>query len=204
MESQKSLMQKAFISLILLLFVLLSGCAGSIKNMREVPASEVHITPQPGKAMIVFMRPSSIGFAVQSSVFNVSGEEPQLVGIVAAKKKVAYQVEPGKYTFMTVGESADFMSAEVLANKTYYAKVTPRMGAWKARFSLAPVRKTELGSKQFEQWNNGCQLVETNADSQKWAEENMENIKSKKVRYMVKWLNKPVAERPALLPGDAQ
>ena len=61
--------------------------------------------------MIVFLRPSTLGFAVQSSVFNATEDTPDLVGIVAAKAKVAYQLDPGDYLFMVIGESADFMTA---------------------------------------------------------------------------------------------
>lgn len=96
--------------------------------MRVVSFDNVVDTPEKGKSLIVFMRPSSIGYAIQSSVFEVKGDDVHLAGIVAAKKKVAYQVEPGKHLFMVVGESADFMSAELEKDKTYYALVTPRVG----------------------------------------------------------------------------
>ena len=121
------------------LALLLAGCAGTVTNMREVPAGEPAMAPEPGKSLVVFMRPSGFGFAIQSSVFEVRDNDPLLIGIVAAKAKVGYNVEPGKRLFMAVGESADFMTAELEPNKTYYVQVTPRMGLWKARFSLAPV-----------------------------------------------------------------
>ena len=93
------------------LALLLSGCAGSVMNMTVVPAEQANFSPDPGKAMLVFMRPSSFGFAIQSAVFEIVDNEPKLVGVVAAKKKVAYQVAPGKRLFMVTGESGDFMGA---------------------------------------------------------------------------------------------
>jgi len=137
---------------VLLLALLLSGCAGTVKNMRTVPPDRIVTAPEEGKSMVVFMRPSGLGFAIQSSVFEIKGDNPSLVGIVAAKKKVSYQLEPGKHLFMVVGESADFMSAELEVNKAYYALVIPRMGMWKARFSLKPIHADELNSSQFKQW----------------------------------------------------
>jgi len=107
---------RLFISSILLI-LLLSGCAGSVKNMSTMSEAEALSPIEEGKAKIVFMRPSSLGFAIQSSVFEIKADKPALVGIVAAKKKVAYQVEPGEHLFMVAGESADFMSAELEANK---------------------------------------------------------------------------------------
>ena len=118
----------------------LVGCAGGLKHMQVVAPDAVNEAPSPGKSMVVFMRPSTLGFAVQSSVFDTTrGGEPELVGLVAAKKKVAYESDPGKREFMVIGESADFMEAKLLANKTYFVNVSPRMGVWKARFSLNPL-----------------------------------------------------------------
>ena len=77
-----------------------SGCAGTVKHMNVVPPNMIVAAPSEGKSMVVFMRPSGIGFAVQSSVFEIKGDHPSLVGIVAAKKKVIYELEPGSHLFM--------------------------------------------------------------------------------------------------------
>ena len=187
-----------------LLAGLVSGCAGTVKNMEAVPADQIVTAPEEGKAMVVFMRPSGLGFAIQSSVFEIRDGEPELVGIVAAKKKVAYQLEPGKHLFMVVGESADFMSADLESDKTYYALVTPRMGMWKARFSLKPVHADELDTKQFNEWLDGCEWVENTPASDRWAADNMASIISKQREYYIKWMDKEASERPALLPQDGR
>jgi hypothetical protein len=189
---------------LLLLALLASGCAGTVKNMQQVPPERVVSAPAEGKSMIVFMRPSGLGFAIQSSVFEIRNDQPELVGIVAAKKKVAYQLEPGKHLFMVIGESADFMSAELDANKIYYALVTPRMGMWKARFSLKPVHADELDSAQFQEWLEGCEWVENTPASEQWATDNRASIESKHREYYLKWMDKEVAERPALLLQDGR
>jgi len=188
----------------LLLALLLSSCAGTVKNMRTVQPDEIVSAPEEGKSLVVFMRPSTLGFAIQSSVFEIEGDHPSLVGIVAAKKKVSYELEPGKHLFMVIGESADFMSAELEANKTYYALVTPRMGVWKARFSLMPIHLSELDSSQFSEWLEACEWVEKNTDSENWASENMPSIESKRETYYEKWMSKDVSERPNLLPQDGR
>jgi hypothetical protein len=172
--------------------------------MRTVQPDEIVSAPEEGKSLVVFMRPSTLGFAIQSSVFEIEGDHPSLVGIVAAKKKVSYQLEPGKHLFMVIGESADFMSAELEENKTYYALVTPRMGVWKARFSLMPIHLSELDSSQFSEWLEACEWVGKNADSENWASENMPSIESKRETYYEKWMSKDVSERPNLLPQDGK
>ena len=78
---------------------------------------------------------------------------------------VSYMVEPGEYPFMAIGESADFKSAELEANKIYFVLVTPRMGAWKARFSLKPIHADELNSQQFQEWIDVSKWVEKSPDS---------------------------------------
>ncbi len=191
-------------SAVLLAAIMLSGCAGAVKNMRSVPPDQAVTSPVQGKAMVVFMRPATLGFAIQSSVFEVKQDEPMLVGIVAAKKKVGYQVDPGQHVFMVVGESADFMSAELDANKTYYALVTPRMGMWKARFSLKPVSAAELQSPDFNDWFGACEWVEKIPAADTWAAENISSIKSKQDAYYTKWMSRDEAARPMLHPEDGR
>lgn len=187
---------------LLLIALILPGCAGTVKNMRSVSPEQIVTAPEEGKSMLIFMRPSTLGFGIQSSVFEIQEDSPALVGIVAAKMKVAYQLEPGEHLFMVVGESADFMSAELEANKTYYALVTPRMGAWKARFSLEPIHATQLGSSQFNEWIEACDWVEKSGASENWAHENMVSIQQKQKKYWETWMRKDISRRPKLLPQD--
>ena len=178
------------------------GCAGTIKNMREVPAGTAAPTPSAGKALVVFMRPSGMGYAIQSSVFSVKDGQPQIVGIVAAMAKVGWQADPGKHLFMVVGESGDFMSAELVAGRTYYALITPRMGVWKARFSLAPVSKPQLGTGEFKEWFERTRWAEPDERTAVWMHDNFSSVQEKYTAYYPKWMEKTPADRPALLPDD--
>src|SRR5690348_12397408 len=116
--------------------VLMGGCVATSTQMVKTSVSPA---PEEGKALVVFMRPSMLGFAIQSSVYDTHGAGNEFIGIVSAKTKVAYQAAPGNHLFMVIGENADFMNADLQAGKTYYVLVSPRMGAWKARFSLLPI-----------------------------------------------------------------
>jgi len=183
---------------------LVTGCAGTVKNMRELPAASAAPTPQPEKAMVVFMRPSGVGFAIQSSVFEVRDARPSLAGILAAKTKVAYHVDPGQHTFMVIGENADFMTADLLPNRTYYAYVSPRIGMWKARFAFEPKHGPDLATAGFKGDLQECRWVEVTAESEQWMRDNLESIQSKRAEYFPDWQKTPAAERPGLLPDDGR
>lgn len=177
------------------------GCAGPVKNMAEVATANT--VASENEAVVVFLRPSTFGGAVQSSVFEVvNGAPSRLVGIVAAKKKVVYRTTPGPHTFMVIGEGADFMAADLAPGRTYYALSTVRPGFWKARFSLKPVTPAENG--ELTKWLADASWVEVNADSQRWAAENAASIEKKREAYLPKWLQKPELDRPFLRPTDAQ
>lgn len=198
-------MKKIVVSVLIAFAVMfLTGCAGSVKNMEVLAPSQVVTVPEKDKAMVIFMRPSSMGYAIQSSVFEMQNLTPKLVGIVAAKKKVVYQVDAGEHLFMVVGESADFMSATLEANKTYYALVTPRMGMWKARFSLKPITKEQFGTAEFNEWFNDCEWVGKIQASENWMSENINDISAKYTAYYQDWMSKDVSDRPKLMAQDGR
>jgi len=197
-------LRQLFASATIFSLLLLGGCAGTLKHMQLVESDAVPDSPSPGKSMVVFMRPSTLGFAVQSSIFDVTNGDPELVGLMPASHKMAHELEPGKHLFMVIGESADFMHANLAANKTYYARVTPRMGAWKARFSLAPVKANQLGSDEHEEWLNSGQWIAKSDTSDAWVQTNMISILAKQKKYYPKWLEKAVDDQPRLDPADGR
>lgn len=182
----------------------LVGCAGTVKNMKEVADEATAAKPRQGEAVVVFMRPSGLGFAIQSSVFEIKNDVPSLVGIVAAKTKVAHRVPAGKHLYMVVGENADFMTADLAPNKTYYAYVSPRIGMWKARFALEPKNGTDLNTSDFTSDYAECRLVEPNDESQAWMADNLSSIQSKRVEYYKDWLQRPADEQLHLRQEDGR
>ena len=189
------------LGLLLLMMLVVSGCAGPISHMREAPASGPLVPPS-GKAVVVFMRPSSLGFAIASSVYELRGDGDRFVGIVPAKRKVSYVADPGSTRFMVVSEAADFMAAELEAGKTYYALVTPRMGMWKARFSLRPVTAADVAEGRLAEWDADCAHIENTPSSQAWAKDNWADIQAKKLEYLQKW--EPRTDKPTLHAGDGR
>ena len=196
-------MNKNYFSIIILLSaiaVVLSACAGSTEYMRELNDSDVTYTPNANEAIVVFMRPSSDGWAIQATVFEVTTEENELVGIVPAQKKLAHRTKPGRHLFMVTSEAADFMQAELEAGKIYYATVNPRIG-FTVRFSLAAVPK-EIEPTKLEQWKNGCKWVETTGKTYVWASEKAYSFQQLREAYIDKWESKPEHAKPMLRPED--
>ena len=176
--------------LILLVPVVLSACGSA----QMIPASEPPVMRQ-GDSMVVFMRPSALGGAVAASVFDVTGPDTKFVGLVNYGTKYAHPVKPGQYTFMVVGESADFMQATVLPDRTYYALVTPRIGVWKARFSFKPIRQSELGASEFASWTSATKYMTNSPETQSWAVQNAADINAKRTEYWPQWNAKPPHQR---------
>lgn len=158
---------------------------------------------------VVFLRSSMVGKFIKSTIYEVTNGETKFIGIMANKKRITYKTTPGKHTFMVVSEAADFMEAELEGGKRYYSIVTPRMGAWKARFSMWPIRndgasKYHVGSKDFSKWMKKSKDHVPGDKDFKWYEKHQESVEKKKDKYWPVWLEKTpdeLAER-TLKPED--
>ena len=196
------------IKLILVAAVVLlaSGCASPL--MVDSPQQTL-VAPTDEQAQVVFMRSSSFGGAIQSTLFDISDDETKFIGILSTGKKIAYTVDPGKRVFMVVSEAADFMEANLDGGKTYYAMVTARFGVWRARFSLKPVRNRRHGefqyqSSSFQGWLKSTEFAENSPASHAWAASNLPDVISKRVKYWEKWQQKSAPDRAerTLFPDD--
>ncbi len=186
--------------------LLATGCASSKMIDR---ASQELVAPSADTAQIVFIRSSFVGSAIQASIFDATSTDAQFIGILSNGKKLSYMVDPGEHTFMVVSEAADFMKANMVGGKTYYAMVTPRMGAWKARFSMHPVRKGKGGEFQYESdrfqgFLKDSKFTENTPASTAWYEENRQNVATKQADYWAVWQQKSEGEQEkrTLYPKD--
>jgi hypothetical protein len=187
---------------VLALVLMLGGCQSSLMTKSGSKAATV-APAVVEEATVVFMRPSVMGGAIQSSVYDVTGGQTRFGGIVSSKTAVQMHVPAGDHLFMVVGENADFMNAALDPGKTYYVWVRPRMGVWKARFSLIPIHndanaKYNLQSKDFADWKHDSELVDKTPAADAWYESHKRDIESKRVDYMKKW-DKMDAENKAEL-----
>ncbi|MGJ8662125.1 MAG: hypothetical protein ACSHWU_00685 [Marinicella sp.] len=144
---------------------------------------------------VVFMRSSMVGKFIKATIYEVTDGEIKFIGIMSNKRKITYKTTPGKHTFMVVSEAADFMEAELDAGKTYYSIITPRMGAWKARFSLWPIRndgttKFNTDSKDFKKWMKKAKDHKPAEKDFKWFEKHRANVAEKMEKYWPVWQEK--------------
>ncbi len=180
----------------------LSACSGPLINMQPVSEEMAVAAPVDGKSLVIFMRPSLKESNIQSSVHLADESGPSLIGIVAANKKVSFETDPGKFLFMVVGENADFLSAELLANKTYYVLIAEKTGGLEPDFTLNPIRYSELDSDIFNRWLSECEWVENTPNSEAWARSKRAEFGEKYEKYYPQWKAKDKQSAAMLLPGD--
>lgn len=116
-------MIKTLVSFILLLcFALPSIC----QNLRSAPDD---------KAVVYFVRTSSLGFAINFSYFDSA----RVIGVFNGPKYIRYECEPGQHLLWARSENRDFIEAELEAGKIYFIKANVKMGGIKAAVELLPV-----------------------------------------------------------------
>lgn len=91
--------------------------------------------PQPGKAQIVFFRPSK--FTGAAIGFKVREGEVELGKLRSGKYFIA-QVEPGTHQYTVHSEAKDVLTMEAEAGETYYVQGTITMGFMAGRPNLSP------------------------------------------------------------------
>lgn len=196
-------------TVILLTALMVSGCA---TGRYTLPAESTAYDVKADQALVIFMRPSFVGGAITSALFEIdeSGGDT-LIGIIGPEEKIAHYTSPGNNKrFMVISENADFMDANLDADKVYYAVVTPRIGVWRARFSIHPFKQVanepefRLHSPEMTEWLADCKPVTAAADSYAWAAENAPSITAKRQAYLQKWQRMPEAEKQwrRLEPND--
>jgi hypothetical protein len=95
-----------------------------------------NIPPAPeNKAVVYFVRTSSLGFAINFSYFDSA----TFIGKTNGPNYIRYECEPGKHVFWVRSENRSFVEAELDAGKIYFLEAIPEMGALKAQVELKPV-----------------------------------------------------------------
>jgi hypothetical protein len=179
---------------VVLAVTLLAGCVTRNELMTRATQNVADLRPAAGKALVVFLRPEERAEETQAIVYDGT----QFIGVVW---EFWYQADPGAHRFMVISEAADFMDADLVAGRTYYAQVRPRMGAWRARFSLRPLSATANAS-DIANWVTFCRLGIANEAGFRWAEENRPSVLDKKAKWEPVWVTKP--DRPILHADDGK
>jgi len=178
------------------LLLLPAGCARRSDLMTSY-ARGTSLPPAPAdRAVVVFLRPAYTGYAISAAVY----EDDTFLGIVMRHARLVHETQPGTHRYMVVSEAADFLDADLEAGKMYFVNVHPRMGVWRARFSLEPVTPSSSRWSDLKEWLDGSYAVTRNAAGEAWARDNQESVTAKTDKYLRAWLRKD--ERPALRKTD--
>ena len=102
--------------------------------------------PEPGKALVYVVRPTSAGFAIKSWFFA----DDAVLGINRGSSYFFAQIEPGSHVFWSKSENVDALELKVEAGRTYYIQQHVRMGAFRARTKLEVLQDAE-GAKALSQ-----------------------------------------------------
>ncbi len=145
------------------------------------PYKEKHYAePTDDAAIVYFVRPSALGYAVRLWAFV----DDTPVGLNLGAQYTFTTVDPGKHLFWAYAENTSALEMEVEVGKTYYLKQIPNMGLMYARVKLVIVsedagKKAIKKSKYTELTESGekrgQEIVEMKYEiAVKWAEKRME------------------------------
>ncbi|WP_049721229.1 hypothetical protein [Gilvimarinus polysaccharolyticus] len=102
------------------------------------------------------------------------------------------------------------MAADLTPGKNYLSIVTPRMGAWKARFSMWPIKadsaaKYNTSMPEFDKWQKGTTLVNNSEKGRLWYLKILPTLtkNTKSIGRHGKKSDEAIAER-SLTPEDGQ
>ena len=189
-----------------ILLLSLVGCASI--PMDVVPDQTIQ-KPTASQSQVVFMRSSFLGSAIAATLYEVRDNKTEFIGILNNGTKIALKTTPGEHLYMVVSEAADFMEADLAPGKTHYSLITPRMGAWKARFSMWPISRNPSAeytttSDDFQEWLSETSLVTMSDGALAWYQQNKASVEQKRVKYWPKWLEKSAEDRAkrTLTPAD--
>ena len=188
---------------LILLLLLLAGCAGSSKYMTRDETPDAIQAPA-GQALIVFVRPSGLGAAINFTVFDDKGD---FVGQVPAKGHVMRAAAPGRHRYVVWAENTAVANVEVAAGKTYIVEVAARMGAWAARAHLLPVKR---GSKHWDKalaWVKETNEWDTDPElAQQWKTEKREGLEKQLQRAKDMWAKYDAEEKEkrTMRPDDGR
>jgi hypothetical protein len=112
-----------------LLSILLFVCMTLTGSSQTIPPATAD------KAVVYFVRPTSLGFAINFSYFDST----QLIGRFNGPKYIRYECKPGRHLFWARSENRDFIEADLEAGKIYFIEAQVKMGAVKAAVKLKPL-----------------------------------------------------------------
>ena len=198
-------------------------CLGGCAKMSAVDNSRLVLAPDSGKALVFIARAARPGSpTVGDGVEGISAiyADDQFVGLLAPDTHLAVQLAPGQHIFMVVGEktnflravavgeSPDFVRADLAPDRTYYIKVEPTSTlALESSFSME-AHNGQFTAHDLSAWTRTRQYV-VNSRGAAWAEKRKHQISGLKNHFFPKWEaqiahDKREAEKHTLRPDSGK
>jgi len=159
--------------------------------------------PEPEEALILFLRtPTKKGSLIKSTVYETLDDGTlEFLSVQTQGTYLVHPVSAGKHVFAVVGESADFIEVDAQGGHIYPVITKPRMGAWKARFSMFSGCPGSEDWPQLAEWLTKSRKVTLKRDeADAWFASNGNSVREKIEKYWPRWLEKP--DRPMIPPED--
>jgi hypothetical protein len=173
------------------------GCGSKSKLLNYPENTGYKVSPAPAdKAQVIFLRPNKLGYKIAATVYD----DDTFISTVTHNTIVTYLTGPGSHRFMVIGEAADFLGADLEPGKTYFVQVVPRMGVWKARFSLGSYDNSPETLAKIREWIAAGYPVESNDLGAQWSLDNRQSVLDKKEKYLPKWEERE--DTPKILPEN--
>jgi len=155
--------------------------------------------PTPDQALVRFLRPSGMGFAINFNVLDGG----KVIGNSVARSQFSYLAEPGHHLFVATAENKAFLEADLAAGKTYYVITRIYPGVWTARVAFVPVtRGSEFWYEALEH-EKSLNILEPNTQEiALWERQNGDKIQAILNQYKFEW--KAQYEWPVLREEDGR
>ena len=195
--------------LLTLVLSMLSGCITTYQFVEPQTSYDVEGI-KPNMAQIIFLRPSKgVMGAFNAVVFDITGEQRNLIGVAPAKSKFAIDIAPGDYKFLSAnGLPAHVMDLSVESGKQYYVLVRPIYGNG---FQLRPIKhgiggEFDFKNPKFESWKTTTKVAVKAPGADEWYEKFASQIDKTQMKALEVWSEKDDAQRLllTLLPEDAK
>jgi hypothetical protein len=116
--------------------------------MTKNPAPQP-VVARPDQALVVFVRPSNMGFGVAANILDESGH---FVGDAVAGAHFVVAMPPGRHTFTIWAENTDALVADLAPGKIYFVETYISMGAFSAHFHLRAIKPSLPNWNERERW----------------------------------------------------
>lgn len=171
-------------SMIVAVLMLLTSCGAKTQLMADRCGPGLMQEPMPGKALIIFLRPSR-DFGDSTTALLYDGD--RFIGNSTARTYVPYQTEPGKHLFMASDDSrelVDFMEAEFSAGKTYYAIVEYRVDKGLHRYITFAPQNGDIDNRKIQIMLNTFKSIEPTLAGLEYGERMLPIIQELRQKYL--------------------